>query len=68
MSIMQSLIRLVDPIQARQQEEERKRAREEPRRTHDGNPPRFKCRVCGHESEDKAFCSECLAETLQPLR
>jgi hypothetical protein len=68
MSIIQSLVKLVDPIQARQQEEERRTAREQPKRDHDGDPPRFACRVCGHEGADKSYCPECLADTMEPLR
>jgi rubrerythrin len=67
MSIIESLVKLVDPIQARQQEEERRRAREEPKRAHDGDPPRFACRVCGHVGDDKAYCPECLADTMEPV-
>ena len=48
MSIVESLIRLVDPVQAREREEERRKAREEPKRNHDGDPPQFACRICGH--------------------
>lgn len=68
MSIIQSLIRLVDPIQARAEEEKRRRAREEPKREHDGDPPRFACRVCGTVGDDKAYCPECLADTMEPVR
>ena len=68
MSIVESLVRLVDPVQARQQEAERKAAREEPKRNHDGDPPRFACRVCGHVAADKAYCPECLADTMEPIR
>ena len=68
MSIVESLKRLVDPVQARQLEEERRKAREQPKRDHDGEPPRFACRICGHVSEDKAYCPECLADTMEPLK
>jgi rubrerythrin len=68
MSIIQSLVKLVDPVQAREAEAERRRAREEPKREHDGDPPRFACRVCGHVGDDKAYCPECLADTMEPQR
>ena len=29
-----------------------------------GEPPTYRCRVCGLESPDKAYCPECLAETM----
>ena len=67
MSIVESLIRLVDPVQAREREEERRKAREQPKRDHDGDPPLFACRICGHVSADKAYCPECLADTMEPV-
>ena len=67
MAIVESLIRLTDPVQARQREEERRKAREEPKRNHDGDPPRFACRVCGQVGDDNAYCPECLADTMEPL-
>jgi rubrerythrin len=66
MSIVESLVRLVDPSQARQLEEERRKAREQPKRDADGEPPLFACRICGHVSADKAYCPECLADTMEP--
>ena len=68
MSIIESLVRLVDPIQAREQEEERRKQREQPKREQSGDPPRFACRICGHLSEDKAYCPDCLADTMEPVR
>jgi rubrerythrin len=68
MSIVESLKKLVDPVQVRQEEEERRRQREQPKREHAGDPPRFACRICGHESADKAYCPDCLADTMEPLR
>jgi hypothetical protein len=67
-SIVESLIRLTDPVQAREREAELRKKREEPKRNHAGDPPRFACRICGHESDDKSYCPECLADTMEPLR
>lgn len=67
-AIVESLLKLVDPVQARAREEERRTQREQPKREHDGDPPRFACRICGHASEDKSYCPECLADTMQPVR
>ena len=67
MSIVESLIKLVDPVQAQRREEERRVAREQPKRTNDGDPPRFACRVCGHESPEQSYCPECLADTMEAL-
>ena len=68
MSIIESLVKLVDPIQAREREAEQRRAREEPKRDHDGDPPRFACRICGHESPEKGYCPDCLADTMEPIK
>jgi rubrerythrin len=67
-SIIESLKRIVDPVQARQEAEELRKQREQPKRDHAGDPPRFACRICGHESDDKSYCPECLADTMEPLR
>lgn len=29
-----------------------------------GDPPRFRCRVCGYQSGDPEFCPECIADTM----
>jgi rubrerythrin len=68
MAIVESLVRLFDPVQAREREAQRKAAREEPKRERDGDPPRFSCRICGHVSDDRSYCPECLADTMQPLK
>ncbi len=68
MSIVESLKKLVDPVQAREREEELRKKREQPQRDHSGDPPRFVCRICGHVSDDKSYCPECLADTMQPAR
>lgn len=67
MSIIESLKRLVDPVQVRQEEAERKAAREQPKREHDGDPPQFACRVCGQVGADRSYCPECLADTMEPV-
>ena len=68
MSSVESLKKIVDPVQARQREEELRKEREQPKREHSGDPPRYVCRICGHTSEDKSYCPECLADTMQPVR
>jgi len=67
MSIVESLKRLVDPVQARKEEAERKSAREQPILEAAGGPPGFRCRVCGQLGEDATFCIDCLAATMEPL-
>jgi len=68
MSIIESLVKLVDPIQARQQEEERRRAREHNEGDTSSDPPRFACRICGHQSPEKGYCPDCLADTMEPIK
>jgi len=67
MSIVESLIKLVDPVQARQREEERRVQREQPKHEPQGDPPRFVCRVCGLEDTQGDFCPSCLAGTMRRL-
>ena len=67
MSIVESLLKIVDPVQAQQREEERKVAREQPRREPSGDPPRFSCRVCGQEDLQGVYCPVCLADTMQRI-
>jgi rubrerythrin len=67
MSIIESLIKAVDPVQAKQREEERKAEREQPKHDRDADPPRFACRVCGYEDTEKGYCPQCLADTMAPV-
>ena len=68
MSIVESLKRLVDPVQVRKEEAERKRAREQPIREAEIGPPGFSCRVCGQLGRDAMFCADCLAATMEPAK
>jgi hypothetical protein len=63
-SIVESLIKLVDPVAAHAREEERRVLREEPKRD-DAAPPMFACRVCAHRSPDGSYCPVCLADTMR---
>ena len=64
MSIVESLLKIVDPVQAQAREQERRVAREQPKKEREGDPPHFVCRVCGHEDVQDAYCPECLADTM----
>jgi rubrerythrin len=33
----------------------------------EGDPPIFRCRVCGLQSPERAYCPDCLADTMEPL-
>ena len=65
MSIVESLLKIIDPVQAQAREQERRIAREQPKRERDGDPPRFVCRVCGEQDIQNAYCPQCLADTMQ---
>jgi hypothetical protein len=68
MSIVESLKRLVDPAAERAEAAERKAAREQPIHEAAGDPPDFRCRVCGELGKDAMFCADCLAATMEPVR
>jgi rubrerythrin len=64
-SIIESLIKIVDPAGAQEREEIRRVARELPEKENTSAPPEFVCRVCGHRSADGQFCPVCLAGTME---
>lgn len=81
MSILDSLRRLVDPVEHRKQEAEKRRKREAippevnpdevdvklPEARAAAEPSPLSCSVCGHEGKG-AFCPVCLAETMKPRK
>jgi rubrerythrin len=67
MSIVESMLKLIDPVQAQAREEERKVAREQPKRDDTGEPPTFACRVCGHRDAQGSYCPTCLADTMERM-
>lgn len=32
----------------------------------DGDPPTFRCKLCGVEAAEPKFCMDCLAESMEP--
>ena len=65
MSIIESLRKLVDPVQARHEELERKGEREQVKREVAGAPPAlYRCRVCEGTSTEGGYCAACLADTM----
>ncbi len=69
MSIVESLVKLVDPVEARRREEERRKEREQAERNDSGDPPHeYECRVCGFRAPERAYCPTCLADTMQKVR
>jgi rubrerythrin len=67
-SLIETFKKIVDPVQAREREEELRKEREQPKRDQSSDPPRYVCRICGHASDDKSYCPECLADTMRPVR
>jgi rubrerythrin len=67
MSIVESLRKIVDPLAAKQRDEELRSEREQPKREASGDPPHFACRVCGLEDEHGDYCPSCLAQTMEKL-
>jgi rubrerythrin len=66
MSIVESLVKLVDPAEARRREEARRQDREQPQRADAADPPpEYQCRVCGLRDRQSAYCPTCLADTMQ---
>jgi rubrerythrin len=68
MSILTSFKKLVDPETARIEEAERKAQREMPKRDASGDGPAYQCKICGHLSDDAAYCPTCLADTMRPVK
>ena len=80
MSIVESLIRLFDPVAHRNEDRKKQAAREAAIRDNDGNPlpfelPRaatkkkrlegsYRCRVCDHVASAGEYCPVCLADTM----
>lgn len=87
MSIVASLLQLIDPTEARSQRLEQERRRQPDQEDDDGDDPpwvgvkaeadraavkpvapRYRCRLCAHESTDPEFCPRCLAGTMVERR
>jgi hypothetical protein len=79
-SILWVLRKYIDSIAAREEEASARRHREaRPADLEDDDAdivvpsqpvreaPKFRCRVCGAESTDASFCTDCLAATMEPL-
>jgi hypothetical protein len=82
MSILHSFLRFIDPVQYRQQEEDKRRKREAlppevdgkdvelpAPRSVEARAPLLRCRVCGYQAETRhRYCPRCLAETMERAR
>lgn len=67
MSLIESFLKVVDPVQAQAREQERRVQREQPKREASGAPPVYRCRICGLEDEASEYCPVCLADTMRPV-
>jgi hypothetical protein len=77
MSMLDVLLRYIDPVQHRQRQEERRRKREVmppevdddfvdlPPPAPPSEPRELACRICDHRGRDR-FCPRCLADTMAP--
>jgi hypothetical protein len=67
-AIVWSLKRLFDKPADVEREVRERQATLRGQRKADGDPPTFRCRVCGLESAEGAYCPECLADTMEEVR
>lgn len=66
-SIVWSLKRLFDKPAEVEREERDRAASLRGTRKEDGDPPTYRCRVCGLEGPEGSFCPECLADTMETI-
>jgi hypothetical protein len=79
MSILDTLLKFIDPIEHHKKQEDRRRKREalppdvDPDEIDEvlarpaARAPLMECRVCHHRGTGK-FCPDCLAQTMVPVR
>jgi rubrerythrin len=66
-SIVGSFKKIVDPINAIKEEQERKKEREAKKKsTIVVDSPSYVCRVCQREDAQDKYCPICLADTMKP--
>lgn len=65
MSIVHTLKKLVDPLQAQKEEAELEARRNPTLQKESADPPSFVCKVCGHEDRVGEYCPNCLALTME---
>lgn len=62
--IVRSLERLFQTPQEVEEEGREQRQVLAPTKKREGDPPTYRCRVCGLEAADPAYCPTCLADTM----
>jgi hypothetical protein len=69
MSIVEGMLKADRSCSGTGPEEERRVAREQPKRNDAGDPPTFVCRhrVCGHRDAQGSYCPTCLADTMEQV-
>ena len=65
--IVRSLERLFEAPQEIEEQDRQRQQDLQPSRKQEGDPPVFRCRCCGLESAERAYCPDCLADTMEPL-
>ncbi len=65
MSIIQTLKKLVDPLQAQKEAAELEARLNPTLQKEAADPPSFVCKVCGYQDREGTYCPECLAPTME---
>ena len=65
MSIVYTLKKLVDPIRARQNQDEYSGHLQQAGRQNAGPTTTFECGFCGYRHTNGSYCPECLADTMR---
>ena len=66
--IVRSLERLFEAPQEIEEQDRQRQLDLQPTKKKEGDPPIFRCRVCALESPERAYCPECLADTMEPVK
>jgi len=68
MSLIWPLERLFEsPAKIEERQREKQGAAHAEANDEEGDPPTFRCRVCGYEGPQRVFCPDCLADTMVAL-
>jgi rubrerythrin len=62
--IVRSLEKLLQTHEENERELRDKEQTIRPLRRRQGDPPTFRCRVCGLQAPEASYCPECLADTM----
>ncbi len=68
MSLIWSLKKLIDPIQARKEEAGHQEHLVMPGQQESGDKISYQCKACGLIDERGDYCPQCLAQTMEPVK